>query len=1224
MILNYKDISFDSDGLVEKPELMLKTLAGDTIGIIPFVSDLRITVKFSEPSEISFTVPRQVNGVPTPFVDDLTGYKMIWTEHLGVYLIYNPSREADGIQDEVHIEGFSIEKELESKRFFLEKGTFSFYNQGSPKDTIIGRLLEVCPGWHVGEISPNLIGRYRTFDEYDSSVLDFVYNDAPEKYRCVFVFDPYKRSINVYDAHEDTNERYDMLPIWLSFDNLLENVEIEEKTDELVTALRPYGADDLDIRNVNPIGSNWIYDLSYFVENGDIQPDALADKYNAWTRQILNRREYYHGLTALRSSTQSKLLTEQAALVDLKGELTDLTNQQSIIVQTIADEITKEGKEAEQKRLDDLNTKIAAKKKEISDKEDKIKELQTDLDDYKAQIQAVVDELAFEKYFTSSEREILSHYIIEQDMTESTFVATDLDTSVSGTTFDFKSGDVSVSGSTLEEIDLPTKYATKMYTIAGGKFKLSYDKEITGDIIRGTLDKKDSGEFILSFYCGSINAGDTTTQSGVITLTGKLSGYKDDVKQVHNPEIYDIVTLEGTEFSFSSTDAQLFLTANASEYQRYSVSMELYDYATKKLKEKATPTYEFSVDSGNFIFAKEFAPFRDKLRLGCGVYLEIADGYVIKPYIIEFELNFDEPDNFSLVFSNRFKRKDNVNTLRDMIEQSYSSSRSFDASKYIYNQTVGQASVVSEFMNGSLDAAKNAILAAGNQSVRIDGAGIHVGGDSKYQMRIIDSMIAMTDDAWQTAKVAIGHFASPDVGEYWGVNADVIGGKLICGNNLVIESENDTGVMQFKVDATGAWLYNASFILVNDGVMPVALALDDDHKEEVYPGSKMMLDPRWGIISGSHELFDVTGTTIKPSFVDEDGQLVLDNDKMPKFANFFLDARDGSAYFRGTLHALDGKIGGFTIKKSYLYSGDGNSRVAMNGGADENGLYAFWAGANDPTAAPFWVMKNGTMSATNATFAGTINASKLAGNLTADPNATLVGCGINVGDGNFVVDQSGNLTLKGDINMEGATSIKWSSTNPPVKYQFAATASGPWHDTMQDGDKYRRDSLNGGKTWGTPYQFLGEDGERGPQGPKGIADYWDVLAKLKDAAKLEKGYITADTAGFPVIYGGKIYGAEIYAGGGADKEEGSQVISLSEDGIEIRGDDRRILLIQYIPSTDAKHHGYDAHIYGGGDGLEISEQYMSINTYRLSLDVYEYVDFHDAEIRNFAGTARYA
>lgn len=211
---------------------------------------------------------------------------------------------------------------------------------------------------------------------------------------------------------------------------------------------------------------------------------------------------------------------------------------------------------------------------------------------------------------------------------------------------------------------------------------------------------------------------------------------------IHSVTVDEVTTYEGTTLQFFSASGSLFLTANVSDYQKYSVQMELFDYAVDVLSDLATPTYEFSVDSGNFIFASEFAPFRNKLELGKGVYLNVGDRTVITPYIIEFELDFEDREDFSIVFSNRFKRHDNCNTLKDMVEQGYSSGRSFDASKYIYNQTVNHASAVSEFMNNSLDAAKNTILAASNQSVIINGAGIHVGGGSNYQLRIVDSMIA--------------------------------------------------------------------------------------------------------------------------------------------------------------------------------------------------------------------------------------------------------------------------------------------------------------------------------------------------------------------------------------------------------------------------------------------------------------------------------------------------
>lgn len=96
---------------------------------------------------------------------------------------------------------------------------------------------------------------------------------------------------------------------------------------------------------------------------------------------------------------------------------------------------------------------------------------------------------------------------------------------------------------------------------------------------------------------------------------------------------------------------------------------------------------------------------------------------------------------------------------------------------------------------------------------------------------------------------------------------------------------------------------------------------------------------------------------------------------------------------------------------------------------------------------------------------------------------------LNVND-NFVVAPNGDLTAKGNINLAGNINmsggvITWGQ-NGPVKYQFSsAGVTGPWHDTMQTNDKYRRDSLDGGTTWGSGYQFVGVDGKPGQDGSDG-------------------------------------------------------------------------------------------------------------------------------------------
>lgn len=396
--------------------------------------------------------------------------------------------------------------------------------------------------------------------------------------------------------------------------------------------------------------------------------------------------------------------------------------------------------------------------------------------------------------------------------------------------------------------------------------------------------------------------------------------------------------------------------------------MELLEYAEDVLSDVASPTYEFDVDSGNFIFANQFAPFREKLRLGDGLYLRLQSGKVITPILIEIELDFEDTDKLSLTFSNRFKRHDGVNTLKDMIESSYSSSRGFDAGKYIYNQTAGAMSKVTEFLNSSLDASANTIYGASNQSVRIDGAGIHVGGESDCQIRIINSMIALTDDNWKHAKIGIGLFSSPETGSYFGVNADVIGGKLLVGNNLVIENTNDHGVMQFKVDSTGAWLYNSTFVLAKDS------------------GGKLLLDPDYGFVAGNGNLYSVDGMTVRPSFVDSGGNIVLDGDGFPKNANFYIDSRTGNAYFRGKIYATDGVFNGT------VYAKDGEF--------------------------------TGTIHAINGEFSGTIKASTIAGKLTgnASTGGAIEGVSLNIGNGAFTVDYNGNVVIqKGSISWGAVT-----------------------------------------------------------------------------------------------------------------------------------------------------------------------------------------------------------
>lgn len=1109
MYLNYSKLGTDQ---MKQPVLRLRTLAGKELGVIPWVNNLNFELNYADVSQVEFDVPRHSDGKINPVYQMLASYKMLYTDQLGIYVLQRPTTSGDGVSEVKHITGYSLEQLFEKKMLFLEEGTYNFWNPVQPEDTILGRVLELDTTWSVGYVDPKLIGCYRTFDEYDSDVLNFCYGSVMEKYNCTIVFDVYAKTISAYDAGKSRGT----VPIYLSYKNLVDAVDLEELTDDMVTKLHLYGSDDLSIREVNPIGTDYMVDLSYFISNGDfdIVPEGstvtLSERVKSWNAEIKSNQNHYTNLVAVRASKTAQRLAEEATLASLNSDLEVLIVQQSTIIQAIALETTSAGKATQQKNLEKINDQISAKNAEIEVQEAVIANLQAEIDQCAADIKGITEQLAISKYFTTAEQKILNLYLIEGEAADETFVATDVDTTVSGTSSTLQ-GKVELTDSDIAQADLNGK---KMYAIAGGTLKIA-SARLTADIVRGTLEINPStNAYVLTMYMGTTVYDEHSFPSGLITASGTLSQFNSDIVPVTQDGVTEN---KGAQFSFEADTSRLFFTVNANEYQQYSVAQELYDFGEELLAEWAWPVYEFSIDTANFLFQKEFEPFKNKLEFGKSIYLNVGDGGVIEPKLIGVSLDFENPESLTLTFSNRFQKRDVVANWLSDVNKANASSRSFDTSKYLYNRVANKTTQVSQFMQNALDAAVNTIIGASNQSVVINGAGIQVGGDSKYQLRIVDNMIAMTDDNWATAKLAVGLFATEESGAYFGVNAEVIGGKLIVGNNLIIENQNDQGVMQFKVDASGAWLYNSTFVLQKDN------------------GGCMILDPKYGLLAGTDGLFTTDGTTVLPSFLGADGEVELERDGMPANTNVFIDSRDGSAYFRGNVYATDGVFNGT------VYATDGKF--------------------------------TGEIEATKGTFSGTIKAATLDGKLVGGATGgALEGISLNIGDGNFIVDTGGNVSMAGSINLSGGT-ITWGQ-NGPVRYQFSTNGTSGWHETMAANDKYRRDSLDGGITWGQPYQFRGEDGMPGSDGSDANVTFNNILRALQTAADTKTTFITADQVGAPTIYGAKIYGAEIYAGG--VDEEGGQIISLADTGIRIwNGNNACVLTIHETNGKAAITTGYN-------------------------------------------------
>ena len=1032
--VNLEQIERNACGELDRPIMVLKKPHGEMIGSLGYYFNLQMDLKYNETSQISFEYPKRIDGKSVPFYDEIVGGKLLQVDPYGVFVVSAAEESGDGIKKVKEVTAQSLEYELADKRVVFAEGTYNLWNPADVENTLLGMLLSGARNWSIGSVSPSMIGKYRAFSQTDSKLLSFLMDTVQKTYGCIFVFDTYNRVIDVIDAEEDIVTA----PVYLSYQNLIEEDKLSEDTSTMFTKLLVSGADGIDIRNVNPTGDGYIYNINYYIENGDI-PSGLASKWRTWQNEIFVQQPYYTSLVALRNSTMAQYITENAKLTDLNNSLSTLDNTRATFTEMLKKEDLHEfNREYFEQRMDEAGTEAGELERKIYEQVVLLNGLQDEYNGYSASISAINHHLSIAEYFSQEELDILDYYLKEDSFTDSTFAVFNVDITDGG---QFSSLDsITLQFSDVTWVDIPCEGAEHaMASVTGGRISASGDGvSVVADIIDGTVDHS-NGYVVCSLYLGSGTINGESFPSGNLSCVG--SSVFDDasilsamVKEPHTITSDDgtvshtmyyykgspVITLQKSD-SASGAQSSFYFTRNVTEYQRYSVEQELYDYASECMKDISCPTYSFEIECGNILYDHKFKPFKDAIQLGCAVYLQLDEDHLVQPMLLEIHINFEKPDDFSLVFSNEFKRPDKVQSMKDTLSDAKATSKSIDMSKYQFAENRNTTSWVQSMIQSGYDAAMTRIMAGPEQCVTIDKAGIVIdsyvetvegpGGveTTKAVDKIIltNGMIALVErdeSGKETVRMAMGHFYDGNLGsDFVGVLADVICGTLVAGQNLVIECPDPNGgIMQFKVDSSG--------VIINGGRMYM--------KNEK---GAMGWDAAHGFFAGTSSLFDYTDSGyVKPVCIDEDGNLILDDGGFPKDTNVWIGI-DGQAYFRGTVYAVDGDFIGDVHARNFYFQ-DGDSVKTLLDQAT----------------------KKFDLSELDYIDLGGIQLDGVTGN----------------------------------INFSSAGSITWGN-NAPVKYQFAASSSGSWHDTMQSGDKYRRDSLDGGTTWGDPYQFLAEDGQPG-------------------------------------------------------------------------------------------------------------------------------------------------
>ena len=168
-----------------------------------------------------------------------------------------------------------------------------FYDPNTPELSLLHLVFDKIPEWSIGNVDYNLRYRERKFDETRVAVYDFLMNSVSDTFKCVVEWDTLNRVVNFYEEADDgisddgtIQSRWET-DVYVSRDNLANEINIRYSTDNIKTKLKVSGADNLDIREVN-IGKNYLLNLDYY-HNTDWMEQDIIESYD---RYLKSAKEY--------------------------------------------------------------------------------------------------------------------------------------------------------------------------------------------------------------------------------------------------------------------------------------------------------------------------------------------------------------------------------------------------------------------------------------------------------------------------------------------------------------------------------------------------------------------------------------------------------------------------------------------------------------------------------------------------------------------------------------------------------------------------------------------------------------------------------------------------------------------------------------------------------------------------------------------------------------------
>lgn len=748
-----------------------------------------------------------------------------------------------------------------------------------PSTSLLGMIFDNIPGWSINSVDSELLQEInpetgqldiitRHIDISDKTVYDFLMNDVEDAFQCIFIYDILNKTIDVKtveNAKKDTS-------IYMSFDNLLTNTDVQEQSDQIVTALGVYGNAELSIAGVNPTNDAVIYDFSYFMDekwmsNSLIQAiknwESLLDTYTQPYKDAL----YTQKDCNIKLQTRSGTSTKESVTITLVGD--GKTNIYSLQhnLGTVCPSILVRYLNPETQNLETMDVSgyfityyptLKNMCKIFFSKPLKLNE----------KVEVTCRNLGL----TNTQAQVQQNYNALNEVKAARIEA----------------GNNGVA--TIQLTDINNKMS-----------KVEAQLKVINEQIELVTAQKTAAEAELAKINQLVKFESNFTPKQLAELSPYI------IENTYQNDTF-IVTDQMTLAEVQSTQESLLKQGK------------------EVLAKVAQPRFTFSVNAVNFMFLKEFKQFTGELQLGSIFNIRFNDNEIARPILLEMQYSFDDPTNFTLTFGNRNRLDDDNFTFSDLFEDALTAGTSSSFNQELWQKftATGADTALNALLTEAWDAAKNKIINSTKQDIVLDNSGLHgrtKNQDGTYddkQVWLTGKTLAFTKDGWDSVSLALGEIQLNGT-NYYGLAAEAVVGNLIAGSSLQISNkvvDPNTGTLSsiFTVNEEGIHIESGidesnnktGFALDKDGVSIKAglfeLTNDDNLGRMIYnkdDGFKLQSRPT------------VASEWQDNLYVDRYGNLNVSG---------IINAIDG--VFSGTVNANSGKIGGWIIDNPKLRSED--------------------------------------------------------------------------------------------------------------------------------------------------------------------------------------------------------------------------------------------------------------------------------------------------------------